>query len=209
MTIHKGYISKFPDNKIRRNKAEDWNITYDLIKQYFLRLTLLTKSITGSHKITEILHINKFEISAPKCPNHYSPARNGDVFDIIVHKNVRLSEVIVSDILPSYHLPIIVYLLDHIRRNLSDPVEKLRDLERFGSLASELISPRVQVISGKEANKNIRDSTAFLAPAYRLLASKITFCDLLDNNIRVPSLESLVKHLVKETRDPACKTAVN
>jgi hypothetical protein len=58
-------------------------------------------------------------------PTHYnySPKRNGDVLDIVVHKNVRLSEVIVSDILDLDYLPIVFHLLDHIRtRILSDPV---------------------------------------------------------------------------------------
>jgi hypothetical protein len=45
---------------------------------------------------------------------HHSPTGNGDVLDI-VNKNARLSEIIVSDILDSDHLPIIFHLLDHIR----------------------------------------------------------------------------------------------
>jgi endonuclease/exonuclease/phosphatase (EEP) superfamily protein YafD len=83
-------------------------------------------------KSLKLLHINDFEISLPKCPTHYSPTGNGDELDIVVHKNVRLSEVIVSDILDSDHLPIIFHLLDHIRRrNVSDPVDKFTDWERF------------------------------------------------------------------------------
>jgi hypothetical protein len=43
------------------------------------------------------------------------------VLDIVVHKNVRLSEGIASDILDSDHLPVVFHLLDHVRtRNLSD-----------------------------------------------------------------------------------------
>jgi hypothetical protein len=69
--------------------------------------------------------MNEFEISAPQYPTHYSPAENGDVLDIVVHKNVRLSEVIVPDILESDHLPIVFHSLDHVRsRNPSDPVDK-------------------------------------------------------------------------------------
>jgi hypothetical protein len=48
-----------------------------------------------------LLHINKCGISATQRPIHYSPAGNGDVLEIVVHKNVRQSEVIVSDILDS------------------------------------------------------------------------------------------------------------
>jgi hypothetical protein len=81
--------------------------------------------------------MNEFEISAPQCSTHYSAAGNGDVLDIVMHKNIRLSKAIVSDILDSDHLPIIFHLLDHVRtRNLSDPVDKLTDLEWFQSLIS-------------------------------------------------------------------------
>jgi hypothetical protein len=74
-----------------------------------------------------------------------------------VHKNYRLSEVIVSDILDSDHLPIIFHLLDYIRtRNLSDPVDKFADWERFRRLASELISPKTQINSEEEADKAAR-----------------------------------------------------
>jgi hypothetical protein len=30
----------------------------------------------------------------PQSPSHYSPAENGDVLDIVVHKNIRLSHFI-------------------------------------------------------------------------------------------------------------------
>jgi hypothetical protein len=59
--------------------------------------------------LLNLLHIKEFEISASQCPTDYSPAGNGDVLDIVVHKNVQLSEVIASDILdsrpPTSHLP--------------------------------------------------------------------------------------------------------
>jgi hypothetical protein len=65
---------------------------------------------------------------------------NGDVLDIVVHKNMRLSNVIVSDILDSDHLPIIFHILDHVRTKIvSAPLEKFTDWERFQSLASNLI----------------------------------------------------------------------
>jgi hypothetical protein len=43
-------------------------------------------------------------------PTHYSPAANGDVLDIVVHQNIRVSDVIASDILDSDHLPIIFHI---------------------------------------------------------------------------------------------------
>jgi hypothetical protein len=62
-----------------------------------------------------LFDLDDFEISAPQCPMHYSPAGNGDVLDIVVHKNIRHSDVIDSDILDSDHLPILFHILDHVR----------------------------------------------------------------------------------------------
>jgi hypothetical protein len=50
-------------------------------------------------KLLNLLHIKELEISAPQCPIPYSPMGNGDVLDILLHKNVRLSEFVVSYIL--------------------------------------------------------------------------------------------------------------
>jgi hypothetical protein len=46
-------------------------------------------------KLLNLPHINKFEVSAPQCPTHYSPAGNADVLDSVMQKNVWLSELIV------------------------------------------------------------------------------------------------------------------
>jgi hypothetical protein len=65
------------------------------------------------------------------------------VLDIVVYQNIRLSEAIVSEVVDSDDLPIVFYILDHVTtRNLSDPVEKLKDWDRFQSLASDLVSPQ-------------------------------------------------------------------
>jgi hypothetical protein len=79
-------------------------------------------------------------------------------------------------------------LQDHIRtKNLSDLVDKFTDWEQFQSLASKLISPRIQINMGEEADKVARGFTASIASAYRLLTSKVT---LLDLNKDLPGLES-------------------
>jgi hypothetical protein len=97
---------------------------------------------------------------------HYSPVGNGDVLDIVVHKNIRLSNVIVSDILDSDHLPIIFHILDHVRtKSISAPFEKLTDWEQFQSLASNLTSPIIEINSGAEADKVACTFTASLASA--------------------------------------------
>jgi hypothetical protein len=86
-----------------------------------------------------------------------------------------MSDVIVSDILDSDHLPIIFHILDHVKfRKLSDPIEKFTDSDRFQSLASELISPNIEIKSGVEADKAAREFSASIASAYRLSKSKIT-----------------------------------
>jgi hypothetical protein len=115
----------------------------------------------------------------------YSPTINGDVLDIVVHKNVRLSEVIVSDNLESDYLPIAFHLLDHIRtRILSDPVNS--DWKRFQYLFSEIISPRIQINSEEEAEKAASGFTPCIASAYRISTSKITLSDL---NKYIPGLK--------------------
>jgi hypothetical protein len=106
-------------------------------------------SIVSNHsgaKLINLLHINEIVILAPPCPSHYIPTGNGDVLGIIVHKKVRLSKVIVADFLESGHLPIIFHLLDHIRNsNLSNLVDKFTDWEWFQSLATDLMSPRIEM----------------------------------------------------------------
>jgi hypothetical protein len=103
--------------------------------------------------------------------------------------------------------------LDHIKaREILDPVEQFTDWKRFESLACALVSPRVEINSCIEADSAGRDFAASIASAYRL-STKTT--RISDPNRRSSSLERLLKHkqrlrkLWKDTRDPACKTAVN
>jgi hypothetical protein len=108
-----------------------------------------TVSNPSGEKLLQLFDASNFEISVSPCPTHYSPVGNGDVLDIVVHKNIRLSNVVVSDILESDHLPIIFHILDHVRtKNVLAPHEKFTDWERFQSLASNLISPRIKINSG-------------------------------------------------------------
>jgi hypothetical protein len=69
----------------------------------------------SGEKLLKFFDRNDFKISAPQCSTHYSPVGSGDVQDIVVHKHIRLSNVIVSDILYSDHVPIIFHVLDHVR----------------------------------------------------------------------------------------------
>jgi hypothetical protein len=113
------------------------------------------------------------------------------VLDIVVRQNIRVSDVIVSDILDSDHLPIIHHILDHVKiRNLSYPIEKFANWERFQSLASELISPKIQNTSEIEADKAERYFTTSISLEYRLSTYKITRLDLNNN---LPGLNRLLK----------------
>jgi hypothetical protein len=96
-------------------------------------------------------------------------------------------------------------ILDHIKaREILDPVETFTDWERFQSLASALVSPRVEINSCIEADKAARDFAASIASAYRL-STKTT---ISDRNRGPSSLERLFKHkqrlrkLRQETWDP-------
>jgi hypothetical protein len=117
-----------------------------------------------------------------------------------------VSDVTVSYILDSDHLPIIFHILDHVKiRNLLKPFEKFADRDRFQGLTSELISPRIEINSA-------HDFTVSVASAYRLATSKVTLSDI---NNDLPGLDRLLKHkwrlrkLWQETRVPTCKTAGN
>jgi hypothetical protein len=69
----------------------------------------------------------------------------------------------------SDHLSIASHASELVRtQNHSNPVEKFTDLERFQSLASKLISPRIRIISWEEADKMTREFTAFITSACRL-----------------------------------------
>jgi hypothetical protein len=107
-----------------------------------------TVSKPSGEKLMALFDLSYFEISAPKCPSNYSPAGNGDVLDIVVNK-ISVSDVIVCDILDSDHLPIIFKILVHIKiRNLLEHIEKFTNWNLFLSLASELISPSIEINSG-------------------------------------------------------------
>jgi hypothetical protein len=153
-----------------------------------------------------------FEISAQQHQTHFVPNGRGDVLDIVFHKDVRLSEVRAQDITNSDQLPIMFRILDHIKvRDILDPVETFTDLERFQSLASSLVSLRVEINSCIEADKTDRHFAASIVAAY-WLSTKTT---ISDRNVGSYSLERLLKHkqrlrkLWQETRYPACNTAVN
>jgi len=137
---------------------------------------------------------NDFKISAPEHPIHYTPQGTGCVLDTVICKNVRLLHVTVSAVLDSDHLQISFYTLGHFRsrdRDNLNRVNKITYLEVFQSVASELISLRLQTDSGEEADKAARDFTASIASSHGLSTSTLTLSDL---NVDVPSSDRVLKH---------------
>jgi hypothetical protein len=107
--------------------------------------------------------------------------------DILVHQNIRLSHVIFSDTLDLDYLPRIFHLLDHVTtKTLSERLEVLTDWEGLHDFASNLISPRIDINSGVEADKAALE---FTASTYRLSASEIKLSEL---NSDIPSLGRLL-----------------
>jgi hypothetical protein len=118
-----------------------------------------------------------------------------------------------SEVLDPDQLPVIIHILDHVRiRDLLASVEKFTDWERFHVLAYELISPRIKINSGEEADKVACELTASVASVCKLATSEIT---LLDLNNNLPGLDHLLKgkqrlrKLRHKTWDPTCKATVN
>jgi hypothetical protein len=71
----------------------------------------------SGEKLLNLFDVHEFEMSASRCRIHYFPARNGDVLDIVIHQNIRLSGVIVSGILDSDHVSALFCTLDHVQTN--------------------------------------------------------------------------------------------
>jgi hypothetical protein len=127
----------------------------------------------------------------------------------------RISEIrnnSVSDILDSGHLPPVFHILELVTTTeLSEPPEQFTDRKRFQSLASNFISPRIEINSGTETDKAAREFTASSASAYRLSTSQVK----LDELNHDPGLDRLLEHkkrlrkLWQETRGPECKRALN
>jgi hypothetical protein len=83
-------------------------------------------------------------------------------------------------------------ILDPVRtRVASDPVEKLIDWELFRSIASELVSPNIQILSSEQTDKAECDLATSIVSAYRLSTRKTT---VLHRNYGIPDIGRLLKH---------------
>jgi hypothetical protein len=86
---------------------------------------------------------------------HYTlDGGRGHVLDTVVHQNVGLSEVIVTDVLHLDHDQYCSAFLTLLEGGkLEIHLKKLTDREQFQSLASELISPNIQIYSSMKLIK--------------------------------------------------------
>jgi hypothetical protein len=105
-------------------------------------------------------------------------------------------------------MDIFTYLFTRTR-HVSDPVDKCTDWEQFRSLASTLILPRIQIISEEEADKALRENTAFKLLARRLSTVKFTLSDFNKDLYGQEGLLKITQTLRKLWQlilDPGCKT---
>jgi hypothetical protein len=78
------------------------------------------------------------------------------VLDLVVHQNIRVTDVIVPEILDSDNLSVLFHILDHVKIiNFSEPIKKFPDWELFQSLTSELILPKINIKSWIEVDKGL------------------------------------------------------
>jgi hypothetical protein len=89
-------------------------------------------SNSSALKLLELFDSSNFDISAPHCSTHYTPDGKNDVLDIRTFE----SKVTVTDILDSDYLPIMISILEPVRkREALDPVEKL---DRLGAVSKPI-----------------------------------------------------------------------
>jgi hypothetical protein len=95
--------------------------------------------------------------------------------------------------------------------NISESVEKLANWQWYEVVASDILSPRIEVISWEEADKPADLFTISTASPYELSTSKLILLDLKRFSwftLFVKRKQRCTK-LCHETTDPACKMAVN
>jgi hypothetical protein len=79
----------------------------------------------------------------------------------------------------------VLHLLDLVTTtSLLEPLEKFTEWERFHSLATNVISPRIEINSGVEPDKAAGEFTASIASAYRLPTNKIILVQIECKNTR-------------------------
>jgi endonuclease/exonuclease/phosphatase (EEP) superfamily protein YafD len=161
---------------VYKSPGRPWNNT-DILKLLgFKEKTILAGDLNAKHQfwnslvsnpsgveLLELFHKNEFEISGPQCPTHYSPAGNGDILDIVVHQNIRLSSVTVSNILDSDHLPILFHILDHVKiRTFRSPLKTTEIVNGFKALPLTKYLPDFKLKRGLKPIKRRMNSQPLL-----------------------------------------------
>jgi hypothetical protein len=171
-----------------------------------------TSNPSGEEILTLLINTD-VQISASSSSTHYTPRENGDILDTVIHYNVRLSGVTVSDVLDSDHLPIFLNILDQVcARDNSARVERHTDWDLFRSLTSDLIHPRLQADTVEEVRRAASAFAASVASVYRLATRIIALSGLNNAPSDIDNFLQLKWRLWKlwhETRDPTCKTVLN
>jgi hypothetical protein len=75
-----------------------------------------------------------------------------------------------------------------------------------GIIRTSLSSPILEINTGVETDKAACEFTAYILSAYRSSTSKVTISEV---NTDLLKQKQRLRNLWQETRDPACKTAVN
>jgi endonuclease/exonuclease/phosphatase (EEP) superfamily protein YafD len=196
---------------VYKSPSRDWSDT-DIDELLGLRnKAVLAGDLNATHPawnsqianiaVTRILNLqdkSDFQISAPRYPTHYTPSGNGDVLDVVLHRNVRISDINKLEILESDHLPILYHMLDHVStRDKSAPIEIHTDWEQFQSLALILIAPTTQIHTSEDAEDAARKFAASIASPYRLPTHKIANLKLNEELTELDKLLQLKRRLRK------------
>jgi hypothetical protein len=106
-----------------------------------------------------------------------------------------MSEVIVTGILDSDHLPIMFNIVDPARMSEAlNPVEKLRAWKSFKASSPNSLSSNIQIHNSDKVNKAAFDFAASIVSVYMLSTRKSIISEL---KYEIPGLDRLRKHKVK------------
>jgi hypothetical protein len=136
---------------VNKSPVRDWSDTDIKELLSFRNKTVLSSYLNAQHPVwnspisnksgTRLLNLqdnSDFQISAPRYLTHYTPSGNGDVLDIMVHRNVRISDANILEILDSDHLPVLFHMLVHVStRDISAPIE----IHRLGAVSKPSLRP--------------------------------------------------------------------
>jgi hypothetical protein len=192
LQIHESKYESVARFRIQAPWKRALNLFWQVIRTLKIHFGIVQFHNSSRDKMLHLFDVNQFEIQPHNVPLIITLAETVTCWILWSTKNIRVSDVIVSDILDSDHLPIIFHILDYVKiRNLSDHIEEFTDWDRFQSLPSELTSQKIEIISGVEADKAARNYKTSIASAYRLSTCMTTLL-YLNNDLR--GMHWLLRH---------------